>query len=122
MPAHWTNTLLILAHHLWQAGKAADSERTIRYLQMAADAAIRGSATLEAIGHIRNALALLNGFPETPQRLRQELLLHTTLGTALVVTKGFSSLEVKSVYDRARELSKTAGQSPEFFRAMGTVD
>jgi tetratricopeptide (TPR) repeat protein len=107
-----------LAHHFWQAGKAADSERTIHYLQMAADAAIRGSATVEAIGHLKNALTLLSGFPETAQRLQKELLLQTTLGTALVATKGFSSLEVKSVYDRARELSKTAGQSPEFFRVV----
>lgn len=107
-----------LAHHLWNAGSAADRARTFRYLQMAGERAGQRSANLEAINHFRNALKLVNSIPETPERLRKELMLNAALGTALVATKGFSSLEVGSVFARARELSQWGDEAPQLFRAF----
>ena len=107
-----------LAHHLWHAGAAADTSRTIRYLQMAGEKAVQRSANVEAITHFRNALELMGTIPETPERPRQELLLQTRLGTALIATKGFSSHEVERVYGRARELSQRVGEAPQLFSAL----
>ena len=107
-----------LAHHLWQAGKSAETERTIRYLQKAGEKAVLRSANVEATDHFKKALKLIGSIPETPERLQQELILHTALGTALVATKGFTSLEVGSVFARARELSQRVGEAPQLFRAL----
>jgi tetratricopeptide (TPR) repeat protein len=107
-----------LAHHLWHAGAVADTGKTIRYLQMAGEKAVQRSANVEAVGHFRNALELIKTTPATPERLPQELTLNTALGTGLVATKGFSSLEVGSVFARARELSQRMGEAPQLFRAL----
>ncbi len=47
-----------LAHHLYQAGAAADPEITTRYLVMAANQARAGSAHEEALEYVDRALAL----------------------------------------------------------------
>ena len=47
-----------LAHHLYQAGAAADPEKTTHYLSIAAQRATAGAAHEEALGHIENALSL----------------------------------------------------------------
>jgi tetratricopeptide (TPR) repeat protein len=107
-----------LAHHLWHAGTTADAGRTIRYLRMAGEKAVQRSATVEAVSYFRNALRLVTGVSETPESLQQELMLHTALGTALVATKGFTSLEVGRVFARARELSQRVGEVPQLFRAL----
>jgi len=104
-----------LAHQLWNAGSAADADKTIHYLQLAGTKAVQTAANVDAIGHFTNALTLLSRLKETPERLQQELLIQTTLGAPLVATRGFSSLEVRSVYTRARELSQRVGQSPQLF-------
>lgn len=107
-----------LAHHLWQAGAAADTGKTTKYLQMAGEKAIQRSANVEAIGHFRNALELIKNSPESPERLRRELTLNTALGSGLVATKGFSSREVGRVFARARELSQRVGETPHLFHAL----
>ncbi len=50
-----------LAHHLYQAGAAADPEKTAHYLDIAARKARAGAAHEEALAHIENALSLLEG-------------------------------------------------------------
>jgi predicted ATPase len=107
-----------LAHHFWSSGAAADPAKAVGYLQMAGEKAVRSSANVEAIGHFRKALQLIRILTETQERLRQELSLEISLGTALIATKGFSSREVEGVYARARELSQQVGQSPQFFRVL----
>jgi predicted ATPase len=107
-----------LAHHLWNAGSAGDRARTLRYLQIAGERAGQRSANLEAINHFRNALKLISSLPETPERLRKEMMLNAALGTALLSTKGFSSLEVGSVFAHARELSQFVNEAPQLFRAF----
>src|SRR5262249_6352300 len=45
-----------------------DADRALRYLQYAADNALRRSAHADAITHLTKALALLTGLSETPER------------------------------------------------------
>ena len=47
-----------LAHHLYQAGAAAESEKTATYLVMAAQQARAAAAHEEALAHLENALAV----------------------------------------------------------------
>jgi predicted ATPase len=103
----------LLANHFTEAGLI---EEALPYWQRAGQRALERSANKEAILHLSRALELLETFAETPARLQQQLLLLTTLGTALIATKGFSSHEVERVYTRARELSQRAGEAPQLFR------
>src|SRR5262249_59189312 len=50
-----------LAHHLYQAGAAADSNKAIKYLMLAAKLASAGAAYEEALAHLDNALSLIEG-------------------------------------------------------------
>jgi tetratricopeptide (TPR) repeat protein len=107
-----------LAHHLWQAGSLADPARAVRYLTMAGQAAVQRSASMEAVGYFKNALELLNSIPQSPERLRQELLLLSALGTALLSVRGFATREVEGVYARARALSQQTGEARQLFRIL----
>jgi tetratricopeptide (TPR) repeat protein len=48
-----------LAHHLYQAGSSADSERTARYLIMASEGALQALAFEDALRHLEKARSLL---------------------------------------------------------------
>ena len=56
--------------------------------------------------------------PDTPERARHELLLQTTLGSALMAIKGYAAPEVEQAYARARELCQQVGETPELFRVL----
>jgi predicted ATPase/class 3 adenylate cyclase len=102
----------ILAHHY--AG-ADPREAAIPYLKAAAEKSMRRSSNLEAIAHLMKAQELLNGLPEGPERLQQELELQLAIGTPLIATRGFASPEVGKVYARAREICELAGQAPQLY-------
>jgi serine/threonine protein kinase/tetratricopeptide (TPR) repeat protein len=51
----------VLAHHLFQAGAAADADRTVSWLTRAASQAAGGTAFEDALAHLDNALSLLPG-------------------------------------------------------------
>jgi tetratricopeptide (TPR) repeat protein len=104
-----------LAHHLWNAGGSADGSRTLRYLQMAAESAVKRSANLEAINQYSKALELLKTESAIPDRAEKELALQIGLGVPLALTRGYSAPEVEATYNRARELSRRAGDSPHTF-------
>jgi predicted ATPase len=87
-----------------------DADRALRYLQYAAANALRRSAHAEAITHLTKALALLKVLPETPERAKRELVLQTTLGPALMATRGYAASEVEHAYTRARELCRQVGE------------
>src|SRR5262249_59864782 len=71
--------------------RGRDYERAAKYLQMAADNAIRRFAYQEAVGLARRGLALLERLAETPERAQQELRLHLTLGVPLIATEGYAA-------------------------------
>src|SRR5713226_10190512 len=107
-----------LAHHLWQAGAAADTGKTIRYLRMAGEQAVQRSANVEAVGYLTKALELLKTNQALPDRAQQELSLQLALGVPLVLTKGHSAPEVGATYNRARELCQQATEGPELFSVL----
>ena len=105
----------LLAHHLTEAGHPAQA---VGYWQRAGERAVGRSAPLEAISHLTTGLAVLQALPETAERIQQELLLETTLGPALMITKGFAAPEVEHAYARARALCQRVGETPQLFPVL----
>jgi class 3 adenylate cyclase/predicted ATPase len=105
----------LLAHHLTEAGRP---EQAVGYWQRAGERAVGRSAHLEAISHLTTGLAVLETLPETAERIQQELLLETTLGPALMITKGFAAPEVEHAYARARALCQRVGETPQLFSVL----
>ena len=58
---------------------------------------------------------MLKTLPDTPERTQQELVLQTTLGPALMATKGYAAPEVEHAYARARALCQQVGETPQLF-------
>src|SRR5262249_50018742 len=76
------------------------------------------SANAEAIGHLTTALELLRLLPDSLERTRRELELQIALGAPLMATKGFAAPEVGAAYDRALELCRRIGETPELFPVL----
>jgi predicted ATPase len=93
--------------------RSSNYRRAIKYLQEAAENAIRRFAFREAVGLARRGLELLGRLPDTPERAQQELWLRLTLGVPLITTEGYAAPEVGSAYMRARELCKQLGETPD---------
>jgi class 3 adenylate cyclase len=102
----------LLAHHYTEAGLSA---RAISYWQRAGQRAVERSANLEAVAHLTKGLEVLATLPDTPERAQQELVVQTTLGPALIATKGYAAPEVLQAYARARELCQQVGDTPGSF-------
>jgi predicted ATPase/class 3 adenylate cyclase len=60
-------------------------------------------------------LHVLSTTPSTPERAQQEIILNTSLASALLVTKGYVSEEVEQAYNRARHLIEELGEVPQLF-------
>src|SRR5262249_19339047 len=103
------------AHHSTEAGGAPQAGG---YWQQAGQRAIQRSANVEAIAHIRQGITLLTTLPDTPERVRSELTLQTTLGPALMTTRGYAAPEVAATYHRARELCQQVGDTAELFPVL----
>ena len=98
--------------------RGRDAGRAVTYLQYAGENALRRSAYQEAITHLTGGLELLATLPETPERAQQELAMQTTLGPALVATKGFAAPEVWHAYTRARALCQQVGDTLQRFQVL----
>jgi TOMM system kinase/cyclase fusion protein len=105
----------LLAHHYTEAGLMAQA---IPYWKRAGQRALERSANLEAVAHLTTGLEVLATLPDTAERAQQELAMQTTLGPALVATKGFAAPEVLHVYARARELCQQVGETPQLFQVL----
>ncbi len=105
----------VLAHHCTEAGLGA---LAVDYWQRAGQRALQRSAYMEAINHCTMALELLATLPDTPERRRQELDVHTALGPALIATKGYAAPDVERAYTRARELGQQVGETPQLFPVL----
>jgi predicted ATPase len=105
----------LVAQHYTAAGCA---EQAIGYWQQAGQRALQRSAHVEAISHLTRGLEILTALPDTPERLQHELLLQTTLGSALVVAKGQGAPDVGQAYARARELCRQVGETPQLFPVL----
>ena len=98
--------------------RGRDFERAAKYLQQAADNAVRRFAYLEAVGLARRGLDLLGTLPDSLERAQRELRLQLTLGVPLVATTGYAAAEVGNVYRRARELCKQLDDPPDVSEAL----
>jgi predicted ATPase len=105
-----------LAVHFTQG---REYHKAIKYLQQAAENALRRSAHQEAIGLLTQGLALIATLPDTLERARQELTFQVALGTSLMATKGQGDPEAGVAYGRARALCQQLGEeAPHFFLVL----
>jgi predicted ATPase/class 3 adenylate cyclase len=95
--------------------------KAIEYLVKAGQRAIERSANIEAISHLNKGIDLLGKLPSTEKRKLQELDLQMSLGTPLMLTKGFAAPEVESTFSRALELCEQVGETPKRFSALWGV-
>jgi DNA-binding response OmpR family regulator/class 3 adenylate cyclase/predicted ATPase len=91
----------LLAHHLIQAGL---TERAINYLRKAGQRGIGRSANPEAIGHLTQALKLLNSLPGRPAYRQQALALEVMLSQAMIAVHGYAARETADVLLGAKDL------------------
>lgn len=98
--------------------RGRDNHRAVQYLHQAGENANRRSAYQEAINLLTKGVELLKTLPDTPERTQQELSLQIALGRSLAIARGYSASEVEHVYDRALELCKPIGETPQLFRAL----
>jgi predicted ATPase len=97
---------------------ARDHERAVDYYREAAENAARVFAHHEAIGLVRRGLALLQMWPETPDRARRELPLQLTLGIQMQVAHGYAAPEAELAYNRACALSEQVQEAPPLFLVL----
>jgi class 3 adenylate cyclase/predicted ATPase len=113
---HWvTEQVDRLAHH---AFKGEMWEKATDYLLRAGQKSIRRSAYPEALTHLSAGLGALARLPTTPDRLRTELDLQVSLGSAYLATRGWAAPEVERTYARARELCDAVGHTPQLFPVL----
>ena len=105
----------VLAHHYTEAGL---NDEALVYWQRAGQRAIERSANVEAIRHATRGLELLGTLPDNPEISQHELILQTTLGPALIATRGYAASEVVDAYNRARELCQELGETPQLFPVL----
>jgi class 3 adenylate cyclase/predicted ATPase len=94
----------LLAHHYSEAGAV---EPAIEYWERAGRRALERSANIEARGHYRAALALLDDLPPEV-RDKKELSLQIGLGSVLTSIEGYAASG--AAYRRARELCLKLGE------------
>jgi predicted ATPase len=99
-----------LAHHYRRSG---NTRKAVDYLQLAGQQAVERSAHAEAIQHLTSALELLKSQLDSPESIRQELILHTLLASVLMEAKGYAAPEVQNICERARELCQQKGEVPQ---------
>jgi len=92
--------------------------QAIPYWQQAGQRALQRSAHLEAISHLTKGLELLALLPDSLESMQHELMLQTTLGPALIATKGQGAPEVEHTYARARALCHQVGETPRLFPVL----
>jgi class 3 adenylate cyclase/predicted ATPase len=111
LPEHYAE----LAHHY---GHSRNTEKAIAYSELAGQRAVQRSANAEAIEHLSSALERLKSLPETLERTRRELELQIALGAPLMAIRGYGAPEVGAAYDRALELCRKIGETPELFPVL----
>ena len=107
-----------LAHHLLQAGAAADAARTIRFLSMAAKRARLQGALTETGELYRDALRVLERMPDNRERDQLELGLQLGIGAVLMATRGYADAGTGAAYQRASDLGERLGDPTQVVLAL----
>jgi tetratricopeptide (TPR) repeat protein/energy-coupling factor transporter ATP-binding protein EcfA2 len=105
----------VLAHHYTEAGEL---ERALGYHNRAVAQALQRWAHLEAVEHLRQALALLRALPDVARRSGEEMHLLNMLGIALMNTQGYGSPEIERIHARTLELFEQEGESLPYLDLM----
>lgn len=105
----------LLAHHHTEAGS---NQLAVEYWLKAGQQAVHRSADREAVGHFEKGLNVLLTLPDTPERARRELILQTSLGPALMATKGYAAPTVGKAYRRARDLCQQLKDITQLFPVL----
>ena len=100
----------LLAHHYTQASMMAEA---VPCWLDAGQRALRASANPEAIVHLTTGLDLLADLPAGPERAGVELQFRLALGPAYMAIRGYAAPEVEACYQRARELCRELGDTPQ---------
>ncbi len=105
----------LMAYHLTE-GK--DSQGAIKAWKSAGRKAVRLSAHVEAIGHFRQALALLDQLPENQSYDRRRLQLLTELGPPLIAVESWSAQSVETLYSECLSLSTKLSDDKQLFSSL----
>ncbi|GLR88420.1 AAA family ATPase [Bradyrhizobium iriomotense] len=104
----------LLAHHLTESGQ---SEGAADFWLKAGRQAAKTGANLEAIGHLRRGLSVVQANARMQGADRIELDLRIALGNALIAAKGYAVQEVEENYIRALELGRQLDDEEKAFAA-----
>jgi tetratricopeptide (TPR) repeat protein len=104
-----------LAYHYSRSG---NTEKAVEYLHKAGQQAVQRSAYSEATHHLMQGLGLLPMLPETADHTQSEVLLQTSLGNVLSVTKGMAAPEVGATLTRAHELCQRLADPVQLFAVL----
>jgi class 3 adenylate cyclase len=107
---HDSGELAVLGHHYSRAGMVVDA--VTAYLAAGA-AAMRRSAYKEVIANLSGGADLISKLPESPQRFRLEIALHSRLAMAYAALSGWWHPQVDRAYGRALELCRRHGNVRE---------
>lgn len=105
----------LLAHHHTEANSP---QTAVEYWLKAGQQAIGRFADREAVGHLEKGLSVLQTLPDTPERAQLELSLQTSLGPALMATKGYAAPSVGEAYRRARDLCQQLKDITQLFPVL----
>jgi DNA-binding winged helix-turn-helix (wHTH) protein/tetratricopeptide (TPR) repeat protein len=115
----WTDDL---AHHLWEAGLAAEADRTLKWLKLAAQRALAQGAHRSAIHHLRRGLKVLKRLPPGLERWRQAFELNLSMIAPLIAAEGFGAHELPKAAQRALEACKLMNvNGPGLFTVLGNL-
>jgi predicted ATPase/class 3 adenylate cyclase len=104
----------LLAHHFTESDQC---EPAVNFWLKAGKRSAKTGATLEAIGHLRRGLEVVQGNPQMRDRDEIELALRIGLGTVLIAGKGYAVQEVEENYIRVLELGQQLDDKQKIFTA-----
>jgi class 3 adenylate cyclase/predicted ATPase len=105
-PAEFEQHPEIIAHHYLMADR---KQLALDYFEKAAARTLGQSNYAEGIYYLNQALEIIRDEPESPQRNEREIRIQTSMGGAMIATKGFAHPETGATYARAAELVKLLG-------------
>jgi class 3 adenylate cyclase/predicted ATPase/ABC-type lipoprotein export system ATPase subunit len=105
----------VVAYHFTQAREITPA---IHHWLKAGRQAGKRSAFMEAITHFQTALKLLEDLPADKTRIELELQLQQALANASIAAKGFGAPETIVAFNRALELCKQIGSTPQIFAVL----
>jgi predicted ATPase len=109
----------LFAQHYAEAGFV---EKSVACWSKAGQRSAVRSAMAESAAQLQKGLDQLALLPDTPERQRQEIELHTGLAAVLIAVKGPSAPETGHAHARAREPWEQLGSPSEFLRVpMGSL-